>query len=63
MPEKIALNYDCEALAIKISKPTKLHIVSVYRPPSTPICKFTDELLKDCFKTKRNTNIHSGRLQ
>ena len=46
MPEKIALNCDCEVLAVKISKPTKLHIVSVYRPPSTPMCKFNDELLK-----------------
>ena len=52
MPEEIALNCDCEVLAVKISKPTKLHIVSVYRPPSTPICKFTDELLKIVSKLK-----------
>ena len=44
MPEETALNCDCEILAVKISKHTKLHIVSIYRPPSTPICKFTDEL-------------------
>ena len=52
MPEKIALNCDCEVLAVKISKPTKLHIVSVYRPPSTPMCKFTDEMLKIVSKLK-----------
>ena len=52
MPEKIALNCDCEVLAVKISKPTKLHIVSAYRPPSTPLCKFTDELLKIVSKLK-----------
>ena len=52
MPEIIALNYDYEVLAVKISKPTKLHIVSVYRPPSTPMCKFTDELLMIVSKLK-----------
>ena len=45
MPEEIVLNCDCEILAVMISEPTKLHIISVYRPPSTPISKFTDELL------------------
>ena len=45
MPEEIVLNCDCEILAVKISEPIKLHMVSVYRPPSTPISKFTDELL------------------
>ena len=52
MPEEIALNCDCGLLAVKISKPTKLHVVSVYRPPSTPICKLTDELLKIVSKLK-----------
>ena len=52
MPEQISLNCDCKVLAVKISKPTKLHIVSVYRPPSTPMCKFTDELLKIVSKLK-----------
>ena len=45
MPDKIVLTCNCEILAVNISEPTKLHIVSVYRPPSTPMCKFTDELL------------------
>ena len=52
MSEKIALNCDYEILAVKISKATKLHIVSVYRPPSTPMCEFTDELLKIVSKLK-----------
>ena len=52
LPEEIALNYDCEVLTVKIAKPTKLHIVSVYRPPSTPICKVIDKLLKAVSKLK-----------
>ena len=52
MPEEIVLNCDCEILAVKISEPTKLHIVSLYRPPSTPISKFTDELLHIVSKLK-----------
>ena len=35
MPEEIILNCDCEILAVKISEPTKLHIIFVYRPTST----------------------------
>ena len=34
VPEEIVLNCDWEILAVKISEPTKLHIMSVYRPPS-----------------------------
>ena len=52
MPEEIVLNCDGEILAVKISEPTKLHIVSVYRPPSTPISKLTDELLHIVSKLK-----------
>ena len=52
MPEEITLNCGCEVLAVKIAKPRKLHIMSVYRPPSTPFCKFTDELLKIVSKQK-----------
>ena len=52
MQEEIVLNCDCKILAVKICEPTKLHIVSVYRPPSTPISKFTDELLNIVSKLK-----------
>ena len=52
MLEEIVLNCDCEILAVQISEPTKLHIISVYRPPSTPISKFTDELLHIVSKLK-----------
>ena len=52
MPEEIVIDCDCEILAVKISEPTKLHIMSVYRPPSTPISKFTDELLNIVSKLK-----------
>ena len=52
MPEEIVLNCDCEILAVKISELTKLHTISVYRPPSTPMCKFTDELSNIVSKLK-----------
>ena len=58
MPEEIALN--CEILAVKISKPTKIHIMSVYRPPSTPMCKFTDELLNIVSKLKETPTYIVG---
>ena len=60
MPEEIVLNCDCEILAVKISEPTKLHIVSVYRPPSTPISKFTDELLNIVSKLKETPTCIVG---
>ena len=60
MPEKIVLNSDCEILAVKISEPTKLHIISVYRPPSTPISKFTDELLNIASKLKETPTCIVG---
>ena len=60
MPEEIVLNCDCEILAVKISQPTKLHIISVYRPPSTPISKFTDELLNIASKLKETPTCIVG---
>ena len=62
MPEEITLNYYCEVLAVKMSKPTKLYKVSVYRPPSTPICKFTDELLMIVSKLKEIPTCIVGDL-
>ena len=60
MPEEIVLNCDCAILAVKISEPTKLHIISVYRPPSTPITKFTDELLNIASKLKETPTCIVG---
>ena len=60
MPEEIVLNCDCEILAVKISEPTKLHIISVYKPPSTPISKFTDELLNIASKLKETPTCIVG---
>ena len=60
MPKEIVLNCDCEILAVKISEPTKLHNVSVYRPPSTPICKFTDKLLNIVSKLKETLTCIVG---
>ena len=60
MPEEIVLNCDCEILAVKISEPTKLYIVSVYTSPSTPISKFTDELLNIVSKLKETPTCIVG---
>ena len=60
MPEKIVLNSDCEILDVKISEPTKLHIISLYRPPSTPISKFTDELLNIASKLNKTPRCIVG---
>ena len=62
MPEEIALNCDCEVLAVKIAKPRKRHVVSVYRPPSTLMGKFTDELLKIVSKLKEIPTCIVGDL-
>ena len=60
MPKEIVLNCDCKILAVKISEPTKLHIVSVYRPPSTHMCKFTNELLNIVSKLKETPTCIVG---
>ena len=60
MPEEIVLNCDCEILTVKISEPTKLCIISVYRPPSAPISKFTDELLNIVSKQKETPTCIVG---
>ena len=60
MLEEILLNSDCEILVVKISEPTKLHIVSVYRPPSTPLSKITDELLNIVSKLKETPTCIVG---
>ena len=60
IPEETVLNCDCEILAVKISEPKKLHIVSAYRPPSTPMCKFTDELLNIVSKLKETPTCIVG---
>ena len=60
MPEEIVLNCDYEILAVKTSEPTKLHILSVYRPPSTPISKFTDELLNTVSELKETPTYIVG---
>ena len=43
-PEPIIIKTGCEVVAVKISLPTEMIIISAYRPPSTPICVFTQEM-------------------
>ena len=45
-PEYIAINTLCEVVALHICTPIELILISSYRPPSTPISKYTDEMLE-----------------
>ena len=40
--QEIAINVPCEIVAVKISTPLKMVILSVYRPPSEPITQFSN---------------------
>ena len=45
MPSFVLLNQkyniSIELVGVKICAPTEMIIISVYRPPATPICEFT----------------------
>ena len=43
-PIPITVDLSIELVAVKICTPTKMIIISVYRPPATPICEFTCKL-------------------
>ena len=45
-PKQIRINTILEIIAIKISEPIQMIVVSVYRPPSTPIDVFMNHLLE-----------------
>ena len=45
-PEPIIIKTVCEVVAVKISLPSEMIMISVYRHPSTPICVFTQEMLE-----------------
>ena len=45
-PELIILDTPCEVVAVEMSIPTEIVIMSTYRPPSTPICSFTHKIHK-----------------
>ena len=44
-PKQIRMNTILEIVAVKISKPIQMIVVSVYRPPSTPIDVFMNHML------------------
>ena len=44
IPEHIIIKTDYEIVAVKISLPSEMIMISAYRPPSTPICLFTQEM-------------------
>ena len=43
-PELITIDTPCGVVAVKMSIPTQMVIMSTYRPPSTQICSFTHEM-------------------
>ena len=43
-PQEIAINVLCEIVAVKISTPLQMVILSVYRPPSEPITQFSNHI-------------------
>ena len=40
-PICITVDFSIELVAVKICAPSEIVIISVYRPPATPICEFT----------------------
>ena len=45
-PQELTVETTCEPVAVQICQPFDMIIVSVYRPPSSHVCKFVDELLQ-----------------
>ena len=45
-PKQIRINTILEIVAVKISEPIQMIVLSVYRPPSTPIDVFMNHMLK-----------------
>ena len=45
-PKQIRMNTILEIVAVKISEPIQMIVVSVYRPPSTPIDVFMNHMLE-----------------
>ena len=45
-PKQIRINTILEIVAVKISQPIQMTVVSVYRPPSTPIDVFMNHMLE-----------------
>ena len=49
-PKQIRINTILEIVAVDITKPIQIIVVSVYRPPSTPIDVFMDHMLVSYIK-------------
>ena len=45
-PKQIRINTILEIVAVKISEPIQMNVVSVYRPPSTPVDVFMNHMLE-----------------
>ena len=59
-PIAITVDPSIELVAVKICRHTEMIIISVYRPPATPICEFTYKMAKIA---KQFANMHPGRCQ
>ena len=45
-PQEVSIETTCELVAVKISAPQDIILISVYRPPSFSICSFCKEMDK-----------------
>ena len=61
-PKQIRMNTILEIFAVKISEPIQMIVVSVYRPPSTPIDVFLNHVTDHC-SISACTNMYHMRLQ
>ena len=54
-PVCITMNDSYEAVGVQISNPVEMVIISIYRPPSVHMCKFTNEMasIADQFKNSQ----------
>ena len=62
-PKQIRMYTILEIVAVKISEPIQMIVVSVYRPPSTPVNVFMNHMLRDHCSISACANIYCRLLQ
>ena len=61
-PKQIRVNTILEIVAVKIGEPIQVIVVTVYRPPSTPIDVY-ESYVRDHCSISTCTNMYCRRLQ
>ena len=57
-PKHIRINTILEILAVEISEPIHMILISLYRPPSTPLDMFINNILHIITQFKKYTNMY-----